>query len=62
MTMTIAASNWGWPQYVYLILAFLSLFGHITNHGKQRHPYNGYLGLCNFLIAFCLLTAGGFFA
>lgn len=62
MTMTIAISNWGWPQYVYLILALLTVIGNISLHGKPRPDYNGYLGLCNFLIAFCLLTAGGFFA
>lgn len=62
MTMAIIASNWGWPQYIYLILALLTVVGHIANHGKDRGEYNGYVGLCNFLIAFCLLTAGGFFA
>jgi hypothetical protein len=62
MTMTIAASNWGWPQYIYLALALLTLIGHIAGHGNHRGPLNGYTGLCNFLIAFSLLTAGGFFA
>lgn len=62
MTMTIAASDWGWPQYIYLVLALLTLFGHVSSHGKPRQPYNGYVGLCDFLIAFLVLTAGGFFA
>lgn len=62
MTIAITMSNWGWPQYVYLILALLTAVGHISMHGKDRGHYDGYVGLCNFLIAFCLLTAGGFFA
>jgi hypothetical protein len=62
MTFDIIVSNWGWPQWVYMSLACLALIGHISLHGKQRDPYNGYTGLCNFLIAFFLLSAGGFFS
>lgn len=62
MTMSIAASNWGWPQYIYLILAVLTAICHIANHGKDRGEFNGYAGVSNFLIAAFILTAGGFFA
>ncbi len=60
--MNIVISNWGWPQYVYAVLMLLSLIGCIAMNGKPRQPYNGYVGLSNFLLAFILLTAGGFFA
>lgn len=60
--MNIVFSSWGWPQYLYMALALLTLIGYITRHGKPRRPTNGYEGFCNFLIAFILLTAGGFFA
>ncbi len=60
--MNIVFSSWGWPQYVYMALALLTLLGYFTAHGKARPPYNGYVGLCNFLITFILLTAGGFYA
>lgn len=60
--MNIVFSNWGWPQYVYASLSLLTLLGYMACHGKPREKYNGYVGLCNFLVAFILLTAGGFFA
>jgi hypothetical protein len=62
MTMSIVASNWGWPQYIYLALSLLTLAAYIGQHGKARPPYNGYSSLCDFLIGIALLTAGGFFA
>lgn len=60
--MNIAISNWGWPQYAYMTLALLSLIGHMVLHDQPRKPWNGYVGATNFLLAFVLLTAGGFFA
>lgn len=62
MTLSVAISNWGWPQYIYMTLSLLTLLAQITLSGKPRPDYNGYVGLSNFLLAFCLLTAGGFFA
>ncbi len=60
--MNIDLSNWGWPQYTYMALSLLTLIGTISLNGTPRRPYNGYAGLSNFMIAFVLLTAGGFFA
>lgn len=60
--MNIVISNWGWPQYVYMILMVLATLGHISMNGKPRQPYNGYAGLASFLLSLVLLTAGGFFS
>lgn len=62
MTMTIDAANWGWPQYVWLSLEGMTLVSIIGMHGKERPNYSGYVGAVNFLIAFLLVSFGGFLA
>lgn len=56
----INTAEWGWPQYIHLSLSLLTLLGYFSMHGKAREPYNGYAGLCNFLISYILLVWGGF--
>lgn len=62
MTFSIVASNWGWPQMVYLVLSVLSLVASMYLHGSPRQNHNGYVSATNFLLAFILLAMGGFFA
>lgn len=62
MNMVVDIASWGLPQWIYMLLALLTVVGAIAMHGKQRPDYNGYVGLCNFLLAFILLAWGGFFA
>lgn len=59
--MSIEIADWGWPQWVYIILMVLTLVANISLHGKERPPYNGWAGLSGFLLSFILLAFGGFF-
>lgn len=55
-------SNWGWPQFTYIILIVLSLLFHAGDHGKPRTPENAFVAFVGAAVTLFLLTAGGFFS
>ncbi len=60
--MTDFTNSWDWPQWTWLILAFLSLLINTGSHGKPRDPHNGFVALLSFGLVLFILIAGGFFA
>ena len=54
--------TWHWPQWTWLILAFLTLLAHAANHGNERPAYNFPVALLNLALVLFLLIAGGFFS
>lgn len=61
-------ANWGWPQWVLLILMFLSLVYHCARHGEERkdkgepEKFSGFVAMTRFALMMFILIAGGFFA
>lgn len=64
-------ANWGWPQWIVLIMLFLALVIQCGNNGKDRvfwsgpdkgkpERYNATLGFLRFILWTFLLVAGGF--
>ena len=54
-------TNWGWPQWTYLIMCIISLLISAGSHGKPREPHNGFVAFVAFGIATFLMIAGGFY-
>lgn len=58
----IDTSNWGWPQWILIIISLLALFKEIANNGQIKTTTYSVL---NFSIAMALAywiyIAGGFF-
>jgi hypothetical protein len=53
--------NLHWPQYVWLLYAFLAVTTAPATHGTQRLKRNGFLTVAKILLTFGILCAGGFF-
>jgi len=70
--MIIETANWGWPQWAYLTLIFLSFALVATAHGRDRlettgdrkgepQRYNAFEKLGSSALVLFILIAGGFF-
>jgi len=53
----------GWPQWIWIAVAFISLGVHIAKHGEDRPPreYNFFWALLGVVGSFAFLYWGGFF-
>lgn len=55
-------TSWGWPQYTILVLMFINILLQSVNHGEGMNlKYNGFVGICRFMLWTFLLYCGGFF-
>ena len=59
--MTDFTSNWDWPQWVWVVLMFLSLLLAAGEHGKPHGPYNFPMSFLSVCVSVFILIAGGFF-
>lgn len=59
--MSAIIDAWSWPQWTWLVLAFLALVSHATMHGKPREPHNFPVALLAFGLSLFVLGCGGFF-
>lgn len=51
-----------WPQWIYIILAFLGVLIHTVNHGDEmKGKYNGFSRIVFSAFLLFVLFQGGFF-
>ena len=60
--MIIETSNWGWPQWIIIVLSLYGLFIEIKRHGEQRRGHHNLpTHLFSMVITYWIFIAGGFF-
>lgn len=60
--MIIDTTNWGWPQWTYVVLMLIGLIAHAHKHGQPRgEKYNFGTQLLAVIITVFILGYGGFF-
>ena len=54
-------ANWGWPQWVYVILTILGLWASLVNSGRYVKRPSGAGAFFSIFLVFFIYAAGGFF-
>lgn len=62
MRIVVDMSAWGWPQWTFIIMAFVAMCGVVAKHGQPRDPYNAGWAILDFVFWTFVLSCGGFFA